>query len=140
MKKLLAVPLVLIILPLLAAFLMSKSPSIRVDQAVKTVGMATPFNVRVDSPHGVRQLTAYLDQNGKRYKVFEETQPTRRNPFRGAEPPRQWTIPVGKQQASALQEGKATVVIEAKANDFAARTDTWSTPVDVITRPPMVSA
>jgi murein DD-endopeptidase MepM/ murein hydrolase activator NlpD len=140
MKKLLAVPLVLIILPLLAAFLMSKSPSIRVDQAVKTVGMATPFNVRVDSPHGVRQLTAYLDQNGKRYKVFEETQPTRRNPFRGAEPPRQWTIAVGKQQASALQEGKATVVIEAKANDFAARTDTWSTPVDVITRPPMVSA
>lgn len=140
MRKLLPAALLVVLAPVLIALLMSKSPSVQVDPALKTIGMATPVKVRVDSPHGVRQITAYLQQNGTRYKVFEETQPTQRNPFRGGEPAREWTIPVGKQQASALQDGKATVVIEAKANDFAAKTDSKSIAVDVITRPPMVSA
>jgi len=140
MKKLLPIALVLIFVPLIAAFVVSRSPSIQVDPAVKMIGMATPVKVRVDSPHGVRTLSAFLTQNGKRYKVFEETQPTRRNPFRGGEAGKEWTIPVGKEKAPELQEGKATVIIQATANDFAARTVTSSIPVDVITRPPMVSA
>ncbi len=140
MRKLLPAALIVVLAPVLIALVMSKSPSVQVDPAVKTIGMATPVKVHVDSPHGVRQITAYLQQNGTRYKVFEESQPTRRNPFRASEAPREWVIPVGKQQASALQEGNATLVIEAKANDFAAKTDSKSIPVDVITRPPMVSA
>jgi hypothetical protein len=140
MRKLLPAALVVVLAPLLIAFLMSKPPSIQIDPAVKTIGMATPVKVRVESPHGVRQISAYLQQNGTRYKVFEETQPARWNPFRGGEAAREWTIPAGKQQASALQEGKAALVVEAKANDFAARADSKSIPVDVITQPPMVSA
>jgi murein DD-endopeptidase MepM/ murein hydrolase activator NlpD len=86
-------------------------------------------------------MAAYLDQNGKRFKVFEENQPARRNSFfRNSEPARTLTIPVGKQQASDLQDGKATLVIQAKANDFRAATASWSSPVDVNTRPPAVTA
>src|SRR5687768_16762323 len=141
MRKLLAALAGLVILFFASAFLLSKSPTIRVEPDVKAIGMSTPVNVRLDSPHGVRQVAAYLDQNGKRYKVFEENQPARRNSFfRGSEPARTVTIPVGKQYAAELQDGKATLVVEAKANDFAARTASWSSAVDVNTKPPVVSA
>lgn len=140
MKKLLAAILVAVLSPLIVLYLASKGPSaVQIDPAVKVIGMTTPVKVRVDSPHGVRRITAFLDQNGKRYQIFEETQPSRWNSFRG-EPGREWIIPAGKQQAQALQEGKATLIVEATANDFAARTAEASRPVEVITRPPAVSA
>ena len=141
MRKLLAALAGLVILFFASAFLFSKSPTLQVEPAVKAVGMNTPVNVRLDSPHGLRQIAAYLDQNGKRFKVFEENQPSRRNSFfRSSEPARTMTIPVGKQFAGELQDGKATLIVEAKANDFAARTASWSSPVDVNTRPPAVTA
>lgn len=141
MRKLIAAVVGLVVLFFASAFLMSKSPTVQVEPAVKAIGMSTPVNVRLDSPHGVRQITAYVDQNGKRFKVFEENQPARRNSFfRDSEQARTVTIPVGKQVAGELQDGKATLIIEAKANDFAARTASWSSPVDVNTRPPVVSA
>src|SRR5688572_30165525 len=115
MRKLLAALAGLVILFFASAYLFSKSPTVRVEPAVQAVGMNTPVNVRLDSPHGVRQIAAYLDQNGKRFKVFEENQPSRRNSFfRSSEPARAITIPVGKQFAGELQDGKATLIIEAK--------------------------
>ena len=141
MRKLLGAFAGLILILLLAQFVMSKRPTVHVNPGVSAIGMNTPVQVKVESPHGVRQLTAYIDQDGRRFKVFEEKQPSRRNSlFRGSEPARNWTVPVGKQQAPELQDGKATLVIEATANDMSASTASWSSPVDVITRPPMVSA
>lgn len=141
MRKLLPSVLGLIVLFFLLAFLMSKPATIRVEPMVKTIGISTPVKVRVESPHGVRQINAFVEQAGTRYRVFSETKPTRWNPFlRASEPAKDWTIPVGKQQADALKAGKATLIIEARANDLAARTATWSAPVDVVTQPPMVSA
>jgi murein DD-endopeptidase MepM/ murein hydrolase activator NlpD len=141
MRKLLAALGALVLILLLAQFLTSKPPVIQVVPTIKSIGMNTPVPVKVESAHGVRQLTAFIEQDGRRFKVFEENHPSRRNSlFRSAEPARSWTIPVGKQQASELQDGKATLKIEATANDMAASTATWSSPVDVTTRPPMVSA
>lgn len=140
MKKLLAAFGGLLLVILIAAFAFSKGLSIHVEPAVSSIGMNTPVKVRVDSPHGVRRIAAYVNQNGKQHKVFEENQPSRRNSFfRSSEPARSWTIPVGKQQAPDLQDGKGTLIIEAKANDFGASTTTWTAPVDVTTRPPAVS-
>ena len=141
MRKVVVAIVAVLVLTLLAAFLMSKPANIRVEPAVTAIGMNTPVPVVIDSPHGVRSLIAYVDQNGTRHKVFEQSQPSRWNSFfRGSEPARTVTVQAGKQQAPALQDGKGTLIVEAKANDFAARTATWSAPVDVITRPPMVSA
>jgi murein DD-endopeptidase MepM/ murein hydrolase activator NlpD len=141
LKKLIAVLVGLIFLLFLAAFLASKAPAVKVDPAVKTIGMNTPVTVHINSPHGVRLLAASLEQNGTRYKVFEQTQPKRANSFfRDTEAPQTVTIPVGKQQAGSLQDGKATLIIEAQANDFMGATAELSQPVDVITRPPAVSA
>jgi hypothetical protein len=141
MRKLLGAFAGVIVILLLAQFVMSKRPAVQVDPGVSAIGMNTPVPVNVESPHGVRRLTAYLNQDGRRFKVFEQSQPSRRNSiFRGVEPARNFTVPVGKQQAPELQDGKATLVIEATANDMAASTASWSSPVDVITRPPMVTA
>lgn len=141
MRKLLFGLIGLVIVLIGSAFLLSKTPALRVEPAVKAIGMNTPVNVQIDSAHGVRQLVAHIDQNGKRHKVFEENQASRWNPFfRSSEAPRSVTIPVGKQYAAQLQDGNATLVIEAKANDIGGRTAWWSSPVQVNTRPPMVSA
>jgi murein DD-endopeptidase MepM/ murein hydrolase activator NlpD len=141
MRKLLGAIGALILVLLLAQFLMSKTPVVQVSPAVKAIGMSTPVPVKVDSAHGVRVLTAHIEQDGRRFKVFEERQPSRRNSlFRDTQPARNWTIPVGKQYASDLRDGNAILTIEATANDMAGSTATWSGPVDVITRPPMVSA
>lgn len=141
MRKLLAAPGALIVVIIVACIVMSKSAAIQVEPALKTIGVDTPVKIRVDSPHGLRDITVTVAQNGKRHQVFYQTNPTRRNPFfREAEAAKEFTVPVGKQKAPELQAGKATVTIEAQVNDFAARTARWSAPVDVVLEPPTVSA
>lgn len=125
----------------LLALLFSRSASIQVEPRVDTIGVSTPLTVRVTSPHGVRHVNAFVVQGGNRFQVYGQAMPARRNSFfRDPEPPREWTFPVGKQQASALKDGKATVIVEAEANDFASRTARLSWDVNVNTSPPTVSA
>jgi murein DD-endopeptidase MepM/ murein hydrolase activator NlpD len=141
MKKLLLAGGALAVLLLISAYLFSRSPSLKIDPEPRAIGMNTPVEVRVDSPHGVRRLTAYLEQNGKRHKVFEHVEGTRLNPFfRRSEPARNFTAGVGKQQAGELQDGKATLFIEAQANDFGGKTAKWSKSLTVNTEPPRVTA
>ena len=141
MRKILAAIVALMFIFLLAGFIFSKSAKIQVEPEVKAIGMSTPIKVRVTSPHGVRNLAAFVEQNGQKYQVFGEAKPKRSNPFfRSDEPAREWNLSIGKQQASALKDGKAKLIIEAIANDFGAATTTWSKTVDVNTLPPMVSA
>ena len=140
MRKVLVAVLLIVVILIVAAFSASSSPSVAVEPVVKVVGLETPAHVRVVSKHNVRRLTAFLEQNGKRFRVFEQNEPTRRNPFRGSEPPRDFQFSVGKKQAQEIQDGKATLIVEAEANDLLAKTSAWSGPVEVITRPPVVSA
>jgi murein DD-endopeptidase MepM/ murein hydrolase activator NlpD len=141
MRKLLSAVAAVIVLFFLLLFLFSRPASIQVDPPVRMIGMSTPIKTRITSPHGVRRVAAFIEQNGNRYQVFDQVQPTRRSPFfRGEEAPRELTFAVGKQQAPALKDSKATLIIEAQANDFAARTARWSSSVDVNTIPPSVSA
>src|SRR5687767_7114058 len=122
MRKVVVVIVAVLVLTLLAAFLMSKPATIRVEPAVKAIGMNTPVPVVIDSPHGVRNLTAYVDQNGKRHKVFEQSQPSRWNTlFRGSELALTFAVQAGKQEAPALEDVKGTLVMEATRNDLAAR-------------------
>src|SRR5918993_1734164 len=115
-RNLLVAAVVLAILLYVTATMFSKAPAVHVEPAVKAIGLSTPVNVRVESPHGVRKIAAFVEQNGRKLKVFEEHESTRVNPFfRTAEPSRAITIPVGKQHAGELQDGKATLVIEAQA-------------------------
>jgi murein DD-endopeptidase MepM/ murein hydrolase activator NlpD len=141
MRKILAAVVALLFVIFLSAYFFSRSAALQVEPDVQMIGMSTPVKVRITSPHGVRHVAAFLEQNGQKYQVFEESKPKRVNPFfRGHEPTREYAFVAGRQQASALKDGKAKLIIEATANDFAGATATWSKAIDVNTQPPTVSA
>jgi hypothetical protein len=105
---------------------------------VKSVGLATPVNVNIANLHGVRKLDAYLEQNGSRYPMFEESTKARRLFWSRGVPPRTVTFEAGKNKAPNLKEGKARLVVEAVSNDFRASTDSATADVTVVLTPPRV--
>jgi murein DD-endopeptidase MepM/ murein hydrolase activator NlpD len=140
MKRiLLLLGVVVIALPVVLAVL-SSSPSVTVDPGISVIGMDGPVSVTVASPHGIRNFTAELEQDGARYKLLEENRPARRLFFFGrSEAPRVFRFNAGRKSAPALKDGKAVLVVSATANDFRASTQTASADVKVNTQPPRVS-
>jgi hypothetical protein len=117
----------------------SSSTGLKFTSQVQTIGVSTPVTVQVSNPHGVRRLSAWVEQDGARYPMHEETAPGRRFTFwRQHEQPRSVTFEAGKNRAAALKEGKATVVVEAVSNDLRGSTDALSMGVNVVLTPPRV--
>src|SRR4051794_28924241 len=114
----------LVIVALGTGFLVSKSPSVRLEPAVKSIGVETPVKVVVESPHGVKTVHAVLEQDGKRYDVYQTSEPSKRWSFFGRkdEGRRELVVPVGKKQAPELKDGPARLTVDVTANDFAAKT------------------
>ena len=122
-------------------WLFSKSPEVQFQPDVKSVGAETPVKVRVASPHGVRKISGWIEQNGAHYNVFEASVPARRwSFFRDSEAPREFSFTAGKKNAAELKEGPARLVVEAVANDFAAKAVRAANDVQVNLQPPIVSA
>jgi murein DD-endopeptidase MepM/ murein hydrolase activator NlpD len=139
MKKFLLVVAALVVGPPLILLLLSSSATVTVDP-VRVIGQNTPVVVHVTSPHGVRRLTAELEQNGSRYAAFESSRPARRLFFfRSNDAAPVFKFTVGKSKTPALHDGKARLIVSAKANDFRASTETVALDVDVNTQPPRVS-
>jgi murein DD-endopeptidase MepM/ murein hydrolase activator NlpD len=119
----------------------SQGTVLSVNPPVTAIGMATPVKVHVSNPHGVRRVTAWLEQSGQRYQVFNQESPARRLLFwRHKEAPRDVAFTAGKGNAPNLKDGKARLVIEAVSNDLRGRTDAAGYDVEVSTRPPRVVA
>lgn len=142
MKKLILVVLILFVVAAAAVnWFLSASPAVKFAKPVQAVGNETPVEVQVDSPHGIRHVAAWIEQNGKRHQVFEQKQPARRiSVFRQAEPARTVGFSAGKKQAAELKDGPAKLIVEVAANDFAARSATVAADIHVNTQPPVVSA
>ena len=137
MKKLLAAFLILILLAVIVLLLLCTSTVLSVNPPVSAIGGATPVKVHVSNPHGVRQITAVVEQNGARYTVFEERNPASRIWFwRHHVLARDYTFIAGKSKAPALRDGKARLIIEAQSNDFRGKIDSLALDVDVATQPP----
>jgi len=141
MKKLLiAIPLLLVLFVGVAAYLLSTTPAVELKTPVTVIGHETPVTVHVASKHGVRRVTAAIEQDGKRHTVYETTEPTRRGVlFRGEQPPREFTFSAGKKQAPELKDGNARFIVEVSANDFANRSTVVSRTVQINTQPPVVT-
>ncbi|HYP13244.1 MAG TPA: M23 family metallopeptidase [Bryobacteraceae bacterium] len=142
MKKLLiVVPVLLLVVGLALGFLLSATPSITLARPVRSIGNETPISLKAESPHGVRRVVAEVEQNGARHKVFERSNETRRGfLFRSKEPAAQIDFTAGKKQAQQLKDGPAQLIIQVVSNDFAGKSATLRTPVQVNTQPPGVSA
>ena len=141
MKKTLAALASLPAAAALVLFLLSTGAAIKVEPAVKAVGLATPVEAVLSNPHGVRRFRAILEQDGARQTVFEEARPAARFLFwRTSEAPRTVRFTVGKKHFPALKDGKARLILEAQSNDFRGASTSLVFDVDVATRPPAVTA
>jgi murein DD-endopeptidase MepM/ murein hydrolase activator NlpD len=141
-KGLLAAAIILILIAFpLFLLLTSAHSSVEFTSPPKAIGAATPVTVHIVNPHGLRRFTARIEQNGLSKTFLDADHPANRFTFwRMHTPPEDVHFTAGKNQAPDLKEGKARLVVEAESNDLRASVDTTSVDVDVILRPPSVTA
>ena len=111
----------------------SAVPVLDVVPPVTVLGQATPIAVQVHDPHGVRSLTAFVEQNGSRYQVAETAE-------RSTGADRTWNFTAGVKTTPQMKDGKAKLVVEATSNDLLHKSGHWEGDVTVITQPPSVTA
>ena len=141
MKILLVVILLLVILVPVSLLLLSNGTMLKLDPPVTAIGALTPIQVQMENPHGVRRLTAIIEQNASRHTVFDSQETPHRLLFwRRQTPPQSRRFEVGKQKTPALTDGKARLIIEAQSNDLRGRTDSLQKDIEIITQPPRMSA
>src|SRR6478672_2189669 len=106
--------LALLVLSLIVLVVVSTHTQAQFDPEPKAIGSSTPVKLKIANPHGVRQVRAFVEQDGVRTQVFETSQPsTRLTFFRKHEAPRGIEF-----MASGKKEGKARLIAEVKSNDF----------------------
>ena len=143
MSRLIGFTLFLVVL--LAAYpalllIRSTSTEIQLQTPVKVVGVSTPVALVTLNRHGVRELSATIEQGGKSYRVFEQSEAPRRwNLFEPARNPQSFQFEVGAKKAQGLHDGRAMLRIEAVSNDLRARRDSLNLELDVNTKPPALS-
>ena len=122
-----------------ALFMLSKATTFEMTPRVDAIGVGTPVTVKLTNSHGIRQVSAYLDQNGARHSVFLQTAPARRFLPTRHVPPETITFRFDKSNDPFLKDGKAQLIVEAVSNDFRAVTSQASYDVNVVVAPPRVT-
>jgi murein DD-endopeptidase MepM/ murein hydrolase activator NlpD len=139
------IPLIILVALLIAVpvclLMLSGGTVLKIDPPATAIGDVTPIQVHIENSHGVRRITGVIEQGGSRYTVFDVHQAPHRLMFwRRHEAPQIKTFQVGKQQAPALHDGKARLIIEAESNDLRGSVDSITSEVEIITQPPRITA
>jgi hypothetical protein len=129
---------IVVVVATIALFAMSGHSTL-VLAPVTSIGTATPVSVQVTNPHGVRRMSAYVEQNGASYPLWEQSMPSTRFFWSRGAAPRSFTFEAGKDKAPNLKEGKARLVVETVSNDFRGSTDSTAEDVTVVLAPPRVT-
>src|SRR5271170_7509015 len=133
--------LALIATPIGTLFFLSSHTKLAFAPQPQAIGTSTPVTVRIANPHGLRRFTAAIEQNGASTTLTETRNPADRLKFWLAQfPDQDIHFNAGNKEAPNLKEGKARIIVEAQSNDLRAATDTISTDVNVVLRPPSISA
>ena len=141
MRLTLVIVILLVIALPVTLLLLSTGTNLKLDPPITAVGTLTPVQLHIENPHGIRRLTAAIEQDGSRYPVYESSAPPHRLMFwRRHQAPQVTKFQIGKQQAPALHDGKARLIIEVQSNDLRGRTDSLESDIQVITQPPRISA
>lgn len=130
----------MIVLSIVGVFVLAQSPHLEVKTSPSVIGDQTSVSVHVTSPHGLRSLTATVEQDGKTGSAVVAQDKKHRLGLFKSEPARDVTFDIGKKELASLHEGKAHVTFTAQANDMVGKTDTASFDVNVVTSPPHASA
>ena len=132
MRKVFVIIAIVVLLPIALLVGRSATPVVDLPSPVSTLGQATPITVHVHDPRGIRRLSAYVEQNGAQYRVWEFAQPSSLSDGT-------WNFVAGISTTPQLREGKAKLIVEATSNDLLRKTARWEGEVTVVTRPPIVS-
>jgi hypothetical protein len=121
-------------------FALSTHSDITFDPQPKVIGISTPVTVRISNPHGVRRITATVEQDRTSTALSETSEGATRIMFwRAHLPAREFRFVAGSSKAPALKEGRARVTVEAQSNDLRGSHDTISAEVQVVLRPPSIT-
>src|ERR1700761_3839599 len=92
-------------------FFSGKQPVVKLARPVAAIGQSTPIDIQADDPHGIKSVTAFIEQDGQRQNIYSNEQKTSSSAQKTS-----WTysFPAGKKQASFLKEGAAKLLIEVK--------------------------
>jgi hypothetical protein len=121
-----------VLLPIAIFLVRSVTPVLDLPFPVASIGQATPITVHVRDPRGVRKATAFVEQNGAQFQVWELAQPSRATDGT-------WSFVVGVKTTPQLKDGKAKLILEATSNDLLRKTAHLERDVTVVTQPPTVS-
>jgi len=140
MAKVVAVVLVGIAACGVILLALSTRSGLTFDPQPKVIGISTPVTVRIANPHGIRRITATVEQEGTSTSLSENSEAATRFMFwRAHRPPREFHFVAGQSKAPALKEGRARVIVEAQSNDLRGSRDTISADVQVALRPPSIT-
>jgi hypothetical protein len=139
-QVLIAVVALILLGPIALLLLLSATPKVDLDPALTSIGTATPVKVHIADPHGVRKVSAWVEQNGSRYQVFSDSRPATRLFFFKNRRPEEVSFNAGTKNAGALKDGKARLIVEATSNDLRGSTASADREINVITRPPRIVA
>jgi murein DD-endopeptidase MepM/ murein hydrolase activator NlpD len=140
LKRILLAIILLALFGLLLLLFLSATPKVEIDPSLAIVGIATPVKVRISDSHGVRNVSAWVEQNGTRYPIFSATTPSTRLLFFKGRKPEDIAFETGTKNVPQLKDGKARVIVEAKSNDLRGSVASDARDINVVTRPPVIRA
>lgn len=132
-KVLLAVIALVVLLPVVIVVARSATPVLTLTSSVASIGQATPIQIRVHDPRGIRKASALVEQNGVRYPVWEVAQPSKTAD-------NTWNFSAGVKTIPQLKDGSAKLIVVATSNDLLGKTARIERDMTVVTRPPSVTA
>src|ERR1035437_1208127 len=138
MKAIIAIVL-LAVIGVIALFVMSSNTVLTIGPEVRIVGVNTPVTVKISNPHGVRYMSASIEQGGARFPLAELKTPAHRVFWRRNQASQTMTFDAGKNKAPNLKEGDARIVVEAVSDDLSGNTTYLTHGVKVILEPPRVA-
>ena len=139
MKIIIGVLLAILVIDLCSLWLQSSTTSVAVVPEVKTIGANTPIEVQVTNTDGVRRVTAWIEQGGSRFQVFQQENPAHWVRWKRNQAPTRVRFDTGKEKVPALREGKARLVVEAVGDDFRGASATNAYEVSIVLAPSRVS-
>ena len=140
MKIAAGVVLVLIlVVPLVLLLELSFAPIVDTPTSLSAIGQSTPIPIHVHDPHGVRDLSVSVEQNGVRYKEAEVSEPARHLFWHHGVADETVTLTAGTKTTPQLKDGNAKLIVEATSNDFRAATTRVERDITVANEPPSLS-
>lgn len=134
--------ILLAVVALCMALFRGSAPQIVLQQPPRALGMHTPLTVTVASDMGIREASAYFQQNGRTFPLADAKPVSKRRWWIAPKEGRQLTLSLnaGRSDVSGLQDGKAELVVEAIASNLRGSKAALQQSFEVRSVPPSIAS